>query len=138
MLISTSKTAGLDLNELVLGESSANCSNAAEGASVISIPRVDIQLAAGCGALSGDSIEKVEDIPFTKDFLGGKLGRSSTDGLIILTADGDSMDPVIADGGLVMVDKKRNTLSDGVYAFVYGGLAPAKYTFAQPFRAILS
>ncbi|SDR40288.1 S24 family peptidase [Pseudovibrio sp. Tun.PSC04-5.I4] len=93
----------------------------------ITIPRVDVCLAAGSGALNGDSIEKMEDIPFTKSFLGGKLGKTSTDGLIILTADGDSMDPLIADGDLVMVDKKRNTLSDGVYAFVYGGLARVKY-----------
>ncbi|SDR16055.1 S24 family peptidase [Pseudovibrio sp. Tun.PSC04-5.I4] len=91
------------------------------------IPRVNVHLAAGSGTLNGDTIENLEDIPFTKSFLGGKLGRTSTDGLIILTADGDSMDPLIADGDLVMVDKKRNTLSDGVYAFVYGGLARVKY-----------
>ncbi|KZL25642.1 LexA repressor [Pseudovibrio sp. Ad37] len=127
MLISISKTAGLDLNELVFGESSTGGASNVEGAGIITIPRVDIQLAAGSGALNGDSIEKVEDIPFTKGFLGGKLGRSSADDLIILTADGDSMDPLIADGDLVMIDKKRNTLSDGVYAFVYGGLARVKY-----------
>ncbi|KZL29445.1 XRE family transcriptional regulator [Pseudovibrio sp. WM33] len=101
--------------------------NKAQAVDFITIPRVDVHLAAGNGALNGDSIERVEDIPFTKEFLGGKLGRSSSDGLIILTADGDSMDPLIADGDLVMVDKKRNTLSDGVYAFVYGGLARVKY-----------
>ncbi len=93
----------------------------------ITIPRVDICLAAGSGALNGDSIEKVEDIPFTNEFLGGKLGRTSADGLIILTAGGDSMDPLISDGDLVMVDRKRNMLQDGVYAFVYGGLARVKY-----------
>ncbi|KZL27937.1 LexA repressor [Pseudovibrio sp. WM33] len=36
------------------------------------------------------------------------------------------MDPLIADGDLVMVDRKRNELSDGVYAFIYGGMARVK------------
>ncbi|KZL27952.1 XRE family transcriptional regulator [Pseudovibrio sp. Ad37] len=101
--------------------------NKAQSVDFITIPRVNVHLAAGGGSLNGDNIEKLEDIPFTKSFLGGKLGRSTAEGLIILTADGDSMDPLIADGDLVMVDKKRNTLSDGVYAFVYGGLARVKY-----------
>ncbi|WP_244283449.1 S24 family peptidase [Pseudovibrio sp. Tun.PSC04-5.I4] len=95
-------------------------------AAFITIPRVDIRLAAGSGALNGDSITKVEEIPFTKGFLGGKLGKASADGLIILTAGGDSMDPLIADGDLVMVDKKRNILQDGVYAFVLAGMARVK------------
>ncbi len=56
-----------------------------------------------------------------------KQGRTNTDGLVILIAKGDSMDPLIADGDLVMVDRKRNELSDGVYAFVYGGMARVKY-----------
>ncbi|MDD7908608.1 S24 family peptidase [Pseudovibrio exalbescens] len=93
---------------------------------VITIPRVDVRLAAGTGALNGDHLETVEEIPFTREFLGGKLGRASQDGLIILTAQGDSMDPLIADGDLVMIDRKRNELADGVYAFVYGGMARVK------------
>ncbi|KZK97318.1 MULTISPECIES: S24 family peptidase [unclassified Pseudovibrio] len=127
-LIRISEFSGASLDWLLTGKelpSLGGVSSSSSGGFTI-IPRVDIRLAAGSGAFNGDSIERVEDIPFTKEFLGGKLGRSSSDGLIILTAGGDSMDPLIADGDLVMVDKKRNALQDGVYAFVYGGLARVK------------
>ncbi|KZL17852.1 XRE family transcriptional regulator [Pseudovibrio sp. Ad37] len=127
-LLTIAKAASVTLDWLVTGEGpkKREVAGSVQATSFITIPRVDIQLAAGTGSLNGDNIEKLEDIPFTKSFLGGKLGRLSAEGLIILTADGDSMDPLIADGDLVMVDKKRNTLSDGVYAFVYGGLARVK------------
>ncbi len=127
-LIKIAKFSGVSLDWLLLGKANkpADYSEASKESEFITIPRVDIQLAAGGGVLNGDHVEKLDEIPFTRQFLGRKLGRTKTDGLVILTADGDSMDPLISDGDLVMVDRKRNTLSDGVYAFVYGGMARVK------------
>ncbi|MDX5595290.1 S24 family peptidase [Pseudovibrio sp. SPO723] len=127
-LIRISEFAGVSLDWLLLGKNSKPIIGLAQpgGHEFITIPRVDVRLAAGTGALNGDHLEKVEEIPFTREFLGGKLGRTSQEGLIILTAQGDSMDPLIADGDLVMIDRKRNELSDGIYAFVLGGMARVK------------
>ncbi|SDQ18112.1 Phage repressor protein C, contains Cro/C1-type HTH and peptisase s24 domains [Pseudovibrio sp. Tun.PSC04-5.I4] len=127
-LLAICRGAGVNIGWLTTGEGPMRIGEEIKTleAAFITIPRVDIRLAAGSGALNGDSITKVEEIPFTKGFLGGKLGKASADGLIILTAGGDSMDPLIADGDLVMVDKKRNILQDGVYAFVLAGMARVK------------
>nr|WP_153039701.1 S24 family peptidase [Pseudovibrio sp. Ad37] len=92
----------------------------------ISISRADVRLAAGGGSWNGDNLLVLDEIPFTREFLRRRLGRSNIDGLVILTADGDSMDPLIADGDLVMVDRNRDTLSDGIYAFVFAGMARVK------------
>lgn len=127
-LLAIASAANVNVGWLAAGEGPMRPEGAQkpDESKFISVPRVDVNLAAGSGVLNGDHIETQEQIPFTKEFFGGKLGRSSNEGLIILTAKGDSMDPLIADGDLVMVDRKRNELSDGVYAFVYGGMARVK------------
>lgn len=83
------------------------------------IPRYDATLAAGAGSWN-DGRRRLDDIPFTQAFLNRKLGRASTAGLAILEARGDSMEPTIADGALVLIDEADTRLIDGVFAFILG------------------
>ncbi|WP_321448450.1 helix-turn-helix transcriptional regulator [uncultured Cohaesibacter sp.] len=92
----------------------------------IGIPRYDASLSAGNGFWNIDTAHELDHIPFTAEFLRRRLGRSNPDDLIILTANGDSMEPLIGDGDLVMVDQKKNELTDGVFAFVLNGMARVK------------
>ncbi|WP_319530850.1 S24 family peptidase [uncultured Cohaesibacter sp.] len=92
----------------------------------IGIPRYDASLSAGNGFWNIEKANVLDHIPFTAEFLRRRLGRSNPDDLIILTANGDSMEPLIGDGDLVMVDQKKNELTDGIFAFVLNGMARVK------------
>ncbi|MCT4654397.1 MAG: hypothetical protein N4A65_01170 [Cohaesibacter sp.] len=97
-----------------------------ESASYVGIPRFAAELSAGNGSWNPENAETLDHIPFTKEFLSRRLGRATEDGLIILSANGDSMDPLIGDGDLVMVDLKKQNLTEGIFAFVLNGTARVK------------
>ena len=86
--------------------------------SFVGVPRYDIRLSAGSGTFV-DRAVVLDQIPFTARFLRRKLGRGSTDGLAIVEAAGDSMEPTISDGDLVMVDTRDRSPGDGLYALVF-------------------
>lgn len=91
----------------------------------VAIPRYDANLAAGAGAFN-ERAQILDHIPFTKEFLAKKLGRSNVDGLVMLEARGDSMEPTIGDGDLVLVDQADKNLADGILAFVHDDTAYVK------------
>tara|TARA_R110001592_G_scaffold104697_1_gene294582 strand:+ start:74461 stop:75108 length:648 start_codon:yes stop_codon:yes gene_type:complete len=91
----------------------------------IGIPRYDARLAAGAGAFN-ERARRIDDIPFTREFLQRKLGRNTADGLAILEARGDSMEPTIGDGDLVLVDRHQDAPEDGIMAFVLDDTAYVK------------
>jgi len=92
---------------------------------VVKIPRYDVALAAGAGSWN-ERKRKLDDIPFTRAFLLNRLFRTSTKGLAVVTAKGDSMERTIMDGALVLIDEDDRSLVDGVMAFVLDGEARIK------------
>ena len=86
----------------------------------LSAPRYDAEASCGAGAFV-DEAPVLNRIPFTKEFMNKKLGRNDTKGLILLDARGDSMEPTINDGGLIMVDTDKTSLTSAIYAFSYDG-----------------
>nr|WP_321527004.1 S24 family peptidase [uncultured Cohaesibacter sp.] len=92
----------------------------------VGIPRYDASLSAGNGFWNIETARVLDHIPFTAEFLRRRLGRSNPNDLIILTTNGDSMEPLIGDGDLVMVDQKKKELTDGIFAFVLNGMARVK------------
>jgi len=94
-------------------------------AEFVGIPRYDAWLGAGDGAFN-ERARRIDDIPFTREFLQRKLGRNTAEGLAILEARGDSMEPTISDGDLVLVDRRQDRLEDGIMAFVRDDTAYVK------------
>lgn len=94
-------------------------------ADTVQIPRFDATLAAGAGSWN-EGRRRLDDIPFTRSFLQKRLGRSSTMGLAMLDAAGDSMEPLIADGDLLLVDENDRRIRDGVFAFLLDDEARVK------------
>jgi transcriptional regulator with XRE-family HTH domain len=54
------------------------------------------------------------------DHLLRQIGRSTTEGLIMVRAEGDSMAPVITDGAHVLIDRLDRRLREGVFAVRVG------------------
>lgn len=82
------------------------------------VPRYNATASAGAGAFT-EYAEQIDEIPFTEDFILKRLGRINTDGLIIVDAAGDSMEPIIGDGDLIMIDTHKTQLTAAIYAFTY-------------------
>lgn len=91
----------------------------------VKVTRYDATLAAGA-ARWNEGRKRLDDIPFTAAFMQKRLNRSSTKGLSVLTARGDSMAPTIADGALLLVDEDDQRITDGIFAFVLDGDARVK------------
>lgn len=84
----------------------------------VDIPRLDVRLAAGAGAIS-DLAQQIGVVPMTRDMLLA-MGRTNPEGLRFVAAEGDSMEPLISDGASVLVDTNDTRFREGVFAFRLG------------------
>lgn len=105
------KVLGVNLTWLLTGEGAPNA--AAEG--YAGVPIYDVRLAAGCASFA-EGARVIGEAAFDFTML-RQLGRTSTEGLGILEADGDSMETTIPDGARVLIDLKDVRLREGIFAF---------------------
>lgn len=108
------KATGVNLEWLATGIGNPNAARAG----YVEVPILDVRLAAGAASLS-DAAQQIGNMPFDMDLL-RSLGRSSHAGLVVLTAEGDSMEPLIADGARVLADTSDTRLREGIFAFRIG------------------
>lgn len=83
------------------------------------VPRYNAAASAGGGAFIEHAII-IDEIPFTADFLLKRLNRTNTDGLLLVDAIGDSMEPTISNNDLIMIDTSKKQLAAAIFAFTYG------------------
>lgn len=114
------EAVGTSIDWLVWGRGDAGNS-----ADVIRVARYDATLAAGAGSWN-EGKRRLDDMPFTSGFFQKKLGRTSGAGFAVLEARGDSMEPGISDGDLLLVDEGDTRIIDGVLAFVLDDEARVK------------
>lgn len=90
----------------------------ARGGDVVRLPMFDVQASAGPGARN-DAPRIVEKLPFSKsllDQLSIREGKAH-----VIRARGDSMEPTISDGAIVLIDTSYTRVKDdGIYALVIG------------------
>ncbi len=108
------KATGVNLEWLATGDGSPNAARAG----YVEVPILDVRLAAGTASLS-DAAQQIGTMPFDLGLL-RSLGRSTHEGLVVLTAEGDSMEPLIADGARVLADTADTRLREGIFAFRIG------------------
>ena len=83
------------------------------------VPVLDIRLAAGAGAI-GDEDAVLGHMVLDEELL-RQVGRSSTDGLVVMHGEGDSMEPLIRDGAPILIDTRDTRVKEGfIYAFRVG------------------
>lgn len=112
---------GESLDWLVFGRGEG----AAPSGDIVRVPRYDVNLAAGAGSWN-EGRRRLDDIPFTPGFFQKRLSRPGGAGFSVLTARGDSMEPGISDGDLLLVDEADVRLTDGVFAFLLDDEARVK------------
>jgi len=85
---------------------------------IVMIPLLNVAAAAGAGAVNHD-VHVLDQIPYSYTAL-RRLGVNP-DKVEAIRATGDSMEPTIRDGALVLVDRaKREVREDAVYAISIG------------------
>lgn len=84
------------------------------------LPRYDVKAAAGAGiAASGEHI--VDYLAFKRDWVAEELGVKARD-LLLIEAQGDSMNPTIKDGALLLIHKaETRARNNAVYALSIDG-----------------
>lgn len=105
------KVLNVSLQWLATGEGRPS----AAAAGFVSVPIYDVRLAAGTAGFA-DAAEKIGEMPFDPELL-RQLGRTTAEGLAIVEAMGDSMEPTIPDGARVLLDTTDTRFRDGVYGF---------------------
>jgi phage repressor protein C with HTH and peptisase S24 domain len=77
-------------------------------------------------------------VPFPRDWL-RSLIRGTFDDVFIARGEGDSMQPTLLDGDIVIIDKSQDALTgqDRIWCVSYGDLGMIKRLRAQPDRGIL-
>lgn len=84
-----------------------------EGASLVKVPRLDVQASAGSGrSVEGEAV--VAEYHFDARWL-ARLTRGKSSDLSIISVTGDSMAPTLGDGDDVLVDTGDRRIRDGVY-----------------------
>lgn len=115
--VSISDTLGVNLNWLLRGEGEPYLSDtpSARGTpDFVPIPRFAVEAAAGDGA-AADNEETTGFYAFNKRWLARK-GLNAAN-LAVISVRGDSMEPRLANGDLILIDRAQRQIADGL-AFV--------------------
>lgn len=98
---------------------------------------IDVQASAGPGAIVGQERIK-HHLAFRRDWL-RSVSAAPLDKLVVIEADGPSMEPTIHNGDHLLVDlTQTNPRKDGLYVFEWDGAVNVKRLTANPASRTLS
>lgn len=86
------------------------------------VPEIDLGFSMGGGTVL-EQYEQRGMVPFKADWLRG-LYSGSLSQLVVARGEGDSMQPTILDGDIVLIDTSQNSIraQDRIWAVAYGDL----------------
>ncbi len=101
---------------------------------LVPIPRLDVLASAGLGAFAGDETPR-SHMAFDPTWL-RQLSRSPSARLSMISVNGDSMAPTLADGDDILVDQSDSLsgLRDGIYVLRLEDLLMVKRIAVSPAR----
>ncbi|MHB2265852.1 S24 family peptidase [Aliihoeflea sp. PC F10.4] len=100
-----------------------------QDAALVLLPRISVEAAAGAGAIVHS--EQVDEyVAFSAEWLRARQIRPSS--ARILTAKGDSMEPTIRDGDMLIVETAiEQAVDNGIYCLTYNGVLLVKRLFLK-------
>ena len=105
----------VDFNWLLTGDGSRYGTEVLDG-NLVSIRVLDVRASAGLGEMIFEDDQIIDRIDIDKSWLKGKCSYSHPSKLSIITASGDSMEPTISHGDMLLVDQGVNSIrSDSIY-----------------------
>lgn len=96
------------------------------------VPEVDIGYSMGGGTVIGD-FEQKGVVPFSRSWLRGLMSQTVGE-LFVARGDGDSMEPTLKDGDIVLIDTAQQFIrsQDRIWAVLYGELGMIKRVRRTP------
>ncbi len=127
------QAAGVTIDWLVHGTTpKSKVGSRAEGsAGTVKIPWIDKKLLNQSLPIL-QRLRVINHVPFFEGYLKNTLQLSDLDQLCILKMHGDSMKPTFADNDIVLVDRSRADMSDGIKAFVLEDTITLKRVIHKP------
>lgn len=91
------------------------------------LPQYDIGYAMGAGTSIAERYEQTGIVPFSRTWLRSMMGGAVQD-LFVARGEGDSMEPTLKDGDIVLIDTAQQTIraQDRIWAVIYGELGAIK------------
>lgn len=132
-LISGDREIGDRLRRELRAAFSANQDTASE-----SVELQEIDLAYGLGGTYSDGPVEVETHRFPRAWL-EKITTSPASALVIARGRGDSMQPTILDGDMVMIDRSQRSIreQDAIWALTVGEIAMIKRIRVRGARVVI-
>ncbi|SHO57088.1 XRE family transcriptional regulator [Vibrio quintilis] len=104
----------IDLNWLLTGEHSPGQETTPGHQELVFAPQFDVEASAGSGCITFNE-EVSESFAFNKSWLTSQLGVHSEQ-VAFVTVKGDSMNPTLEDGDMILVDLSQHQLvREGIY-----------------------
>ena len=104
---------------------------------IISVPLLEVRASAGTGCINF-SEQVVRRIDFFEDWLKRNVRYTNRGNLDMITASGDSMEPTISSGDLLLIDHGVNeVLYDSIYVAMVNGEVYVKRFQKTPSRTLL-
>jgi phage repressor protein C with HTH and peptisase S24 domain len=97
------------------------------------LPQYDIGYSMGGGTSIAERYEQTGIVPFSRTWLRSMMGGAVQD-LFVARGEGDSMEPTLKDGDIVLIDTSQQTIraQDRIWAVVYGDLGAIKRVRRTP------
>lgn len=101
------------------------------------LPQLDIGYSMGGGTVMGN-FEQTGVVPFGRQWLRSMMGGSFSE-LFVARGEGDSMEPTLRDGDVVLIDTSQRTVrhQDRIWAVMYGELGMIKRIRRTPSGSFL-
>lgn len=113
------RAGGVTLDWLATGEGPKHPTDFVSSADHVFIPLYDVEAAAGQGAfVNGEPTE--QSLAFRRDWLARRIGVAEKH-LALLSVRGDSMEPTLHDGDVIMVNRADVQISEGIFVFLLDG-----------------
>ena len=125
-LVRLSHACGKSVEWLVTGSEPAQLETiSTKSMDFIFLPRYEVRAAGGAGAVI-HSEQIVDYLAFKSDWFHQVIG-TPTDKMALISAVGDSMEPTIHDGDLLLIDTSATRLlSDAIYALAFRDVLQVK------------
>jgi phage repressor protein C with HTH and peptisase S24 domain len=96
------------------------------------VPEFDLGYSMGGGSVLGDAVPRGV-VPFQKDWLRSVAGGAFAE-LFVARGDGDSMEPTLKDGDVVLIDTSQKDIrqQDRIWAVAWGDLGMIKRVRRMP------
>jgi len=137
-LVVLAEQTGVNLHWLLTGQGSQYVEIKPEPETdldVVSIPLHDVEASAGSGALLDAPVEELERIDFQRSWLQRQFHTSPV-GLVLIYVRGESMEPTLRSGDIILVDRKVTEPREGIFVVRLDGSLLVKRLQVYPGRRI--